>query len=92
MDATAFAATLAGDGYVAEERTLPPGMMTPEHSHAFDIRALVLDGAITLTCEGESRTYNAGEVFVMAAGRLHAETVGPDGVRNLIGRLHAAHV
>ena len=50
------------------------------------MRALVLDGEITLTVSGDARTYRSGDVFTMAAGCAHAESVGPDGVRYLVGR------
>jgi quercetin dioxygenase-like cupin family protein len=60
------------------------------HSHPFDVRARVIDGQITLICGGESRTYRAGDVFTMDAGREHAEECGPDGVTYTVGRKRRA--
>lgn len=88
MDAQDFHAALLRDGFSAETRLIEPGTTTPEHSHPFDVRGLVLEGDITLTTAEGSRTYRPGEVFTMAAGHPHAERIGPQGVRNLVGRLH----
>jgi quercetin dioxygenase-like cupin family protein len=56
------------------------------HAHDFDVRAMVLGGEITLTCDGTERTYREGDVFSMAAGMPHQERVGGTGVRYLVGR------
>jgi quercetin dioxygenase-like cupin family protein len=87
METKAFESTLAAEGYRdVETKALPSTYRAREHSHAFDVRALVLDGEITLTVNGDTRSYRAGDVFTMAAGCAHAESVGPDGVRYLVGR------
>jgi quercetin dioxygenase-like cupin family protein len=88
MDPREFEEALRQDGFSAEIRTTEPRKVTPEHTHPFEVRALVLDGEITLTTGGESQTYRQGDVFTMAPGRAHAEAVGPEGVRNLVGRRH----
>lgn len=87
MDPNAFEHALRHAGFSeVETKTLPAGMANTAHAHAFEVRALVLDGDITLTADGERRTYGPGEVFTMAAGREHAEQVGQAGVRYLVGR------
>ncbi len=86
-----FAAALRTDGFGdGETKALTPGRMVPEHQHPFDVRALVLAGEITLTVEGRATAYRAGEVFTMAGGCRHAETVGAEGVEYLVGRRHPA--
>lgn len=90
MTPSEFEAALLRDGYTADTRALPPGHATPEHTHPFDVRAMVLEGEITLTTTEGSRTYKPGDVFTMAAGCPHAEAIGPNGVRNLPGRLYPA--
>jgi hypothetical protein len=45
---------------------------------------------VTLTSQGQSRTYRAGEIFEMAAGCEHSERHGPEGTKCLVGRRHAA--
>ena len=87
MDATGFEARLRQEGY-PEIRTnqMPPNCHNAEHSHPFDVLALVLEGDITLTVEGNARIYRAGDEFAMRAGCPHAEDVGPSGVKYLVGR------
>ena len=47
--------------------TTPGAKVNPEHSHPFDVRAMVLKGAITLTADGGSQTYKPGDTFDHAA-------------------------
>ena len=87
MDRDAFEARLKAEGY-PEIRTneLPPNGHNPEHVHPFDVLAMVLEGEITLTVEGASRTYRPGSEFSMKAGCRHSEDVGAAGVKYLVGR------
>jgi quercetin dioxygenase-like cupin family protein len=87
MDATGFETRLRQQGY-PDIRTnqMAPNCHNAEHSHPFDVLALVLEGDITLTVEGEARTYRAGDEFSMKAGCPHAEDVGSSGVKYLVGR------
>jgi quercetin dioxygenase-like cupin family protein len=90
MDTEAFENALRRDGYVEiARRASEPNHATQPHAHDFAVRALVLEGDISLTVEGTVTRYAPGEVFVMPAGREHAETVGPEGVTTLSGRLKA---
>jgi len=91
MDPTQFEASLRLDGFTeVETKSQPPGRAVPEHAHPFDVRALVLEGEITLTVDGQGTAYRAGDVFTMAGGCRHAEEVGAEGVRILAGRRHKA--
>ena len=90
MDRTQFEAELARDGYAALTRSLAPNVANAEHTHDFDARLLVLEGAMTITCDGAARSYGPGETFAMPAGRRHAEQAGPAGVSYLAGRRGAA--
>jgi quercetin dioxygenase-like cupin family protein len=87
IDEKSFQDRLRREGF-PEIRTnqLAPGCHNDEHSHPFDVLALVLDGDITLTVDGRARRYSAGEEFSMKAGCKHVEDVGPNGVRYLVGR------
>ena len=87
MDATRFEARLRAEGF-PEIRTnnMPPHCHNAEHSHPFDVLALVLEGDITLTVDGSRRTYREGDEFAMKAGCKHVEDVGPQGVKYLVGR------
>ena len=87
MDTTGFEAALVEEGYRdVETKALAGSYRAGDHSHPYDVRALVLAGEITLTVNGAARSFTAGEVFTMEAGCSHAEVAGPDGVRYLIGR------
>jgi len=88
MDAAAFEAELRRDGYEVLHRELGPGVAVPEHSHPWDVRLLVLEGEITVECEGQRRTCGAGDTFGLEAGLRHSELHGPQGVRLIAGRRH----
>jgi quercetin dioxygenase-like cupin family protein len=91
LDRASFEARLRAQGF-PEIRTneLQPGCHNAEHSHPFDVLALVLEGDITLTVDGDARTYRAGEEFSMQAGCAHVEHVGEQGVKYVVGRRHKA--
>src|SRR6266550_3971248 len=84
MNRVEFENELRADGYqeMADRRMLA-NETNPEHSHEFDARLLVLEGEMTITSDGEERTYRAGDTFAMSAGHLHTEQCGPEGVRYL---------
>jgi quercetin dioxygenase-like cupin family protein len=86
MDRQAFEAELKRDGYDVFTSTTSGVKYNPEHSHPFDVRAMVIDGALTLTCNGRTRTYRPGEIFTMPRGCPHSETYGPEGAVTLFGR------
>jgi quercetin dioxygenase-like cupin family protein len=90
MDRQEFEAGLQRDGFAAPvqvERTV--GYSLADHDHPFDARAFILAGEITLI-GGVATTYKAGDVFRLAAGTVHLEIAGPEGVIYLSGRREAA--
>jgi quercetin dioxygenase-like cupin family protein len=93
MNAADFETGLKRAGYLdVETKQAKPDLTTQPHSHPFDVRALVLAGEVTLTSQGQSRTYRTGEIFEMAAGCEHSERHGPEGTKYLVGRKRpAAH-
>ena len=88
MDRQTFEAELKRDGYEILTNTTPGEKHNPEHSHPYDVRAMVLDGALTLTWAGQTRTFRPGETFTMVRGCLHSESYGPAGAVTLFGRKH----
>jgi quercetin dioxygenase-like cupin family protein len=62
-----------------------PGASYPDHTHAALTAHIILDGEMTLTMNGETRTYHAGERCDVPAGTVHSATVGQRGCRYLIG-------
>ena len=87
MDRTIFETELQQQGYAEMvDRRMEANSVNPEHAHEFDARLLVLEGAMTITSEGQERTYRAGDTFAMTAGCRHTEQSGPEGARYLAGR------
>ncbi|MGX9963093.1 cupin domain-containing protein [Roseomonas sp. F4] len=87
MERAAFEAGLAADGFLEQvERSLPTGEATPEHSHPFDARLLILSGELILAQGGASRAYGPGEVFEVPRDVPHAEIAGQAGVSYIAGR------
>jgi len=86
MDTHVFESELKRDGYDVMTNTTAGAKVNPEHSHPFDIRAMVLKGALTMNRDGRSQTFKPGEIFTMPRGCLHYESYGPEGAVVLIGR------
>ena len=87
MNRADFESELHTQGYQEiVDRRMEAGAINPEHAHEFDARLLVLDGEMTVVCDGEERTYRAGDTFAVSAGRRHIERSGSQGVRYLAGR------
>ena len=77
---------LQGEGflhtYVWEDG---PNAFYSDHTHAVETAHIILDGEMTLTMNGDSRTYRAGERCDVPAGAVHSAEMGPSGCRYLIG-------
>jgi quercetin dioxygenase-like cupin family protein len=87
MNRAEFEHELEVQGYrEVVDRRMEAGAINSEHTHEFDARLLVLEGEMTIVCDGEERTYRAGDTFAMIAGRPHTERCGSKGVRYLAGR------
>jgi quercetin dioxygenase-like cupin family protein len=93
MNRSEFENELHREGYTEViDRRMPASETNPEHAHEFDARLLVLEGEMTISSEGEERTYRAGDTFAMTAGCRHTERSGAEGVRYLAGRRHRQKV
>ena len=86
MSQSDFEAALHRDGYQIFYGGLKAGEVNPEHSHDWDARVMVIGGEITLTRAGRSETFRAGDTCGVAAGEMHTEHVGPQGVAYIAGR------
>lgn len=87
MDTDAFKEQLKRDGY--DEilvKEIEPGVFVDEHTHPFDVRAMVLAGEATLTCHGETKTYRAGDTLEMSANTPHTEQYGDTPYKFLLGK------
>jgi len=57
----------------------------PAHTHAALTAHIILEGEMTLTIAGESKTYRTGDRCDVPSGTVHAARMGPQGCRYLIG-------
>ncbi len=62
-----------------------PNMHYSDHTHATLSAHIILDGEMTLTMNGKTRTYRADERCDVPAGTVHSAKMGPDGCRYIIG-------
>jgi quercetin dioxygenase-like cupin family protein len=87
VDAAPFEKRLKAEGFRrVYVWTDAPQASYPDHTHAVDTAHVVLDGELTLTCGGDTRTYTAGERAPdVPAGAVHSARMGPTGCRDLIG-------
>lgn len=90
MNQSDFEAELRRDGYHVFYGGLKPGEINPDHTHDWDARVMVIGGEITLTRAGKAEIFRAGDSCAVAAGEMHAEHVGAQGVAYIAGRRPAA--
>jgi quercetin dioxygenase-like cupin family protein len=62
-----------------------PNARYPDHTHAMETAHIILSGEMTLTMDGESKSYGIGERCDVPAGAVHSALMGPKGCRYLIG-------
>jgi quercetin dioxygenase-like cupin family protein len=68
--------------YVWEDR---PHAFYPDHTHHMITAHIILDGEMTVTSEGTTKTYKADERFDVPAGTVHSAKIGSNGCRYIIG-------
>jgi quercetin dioxygenase-like cupin family protein len=91
MDPAEFETRLKQDGFQEiSTRTFEPRPTNDEHAHDCTVRGLVTAGEFVVMCDGVARTYRAGDIFEVAAGVMHSETVGTGGATLTTGRLYPA--
>jgi len=57
----------------------------PDHTHATETAHIILEGEMTPTMSGQTRTFRAGERCDVPAGAVHSARMGSNGCRYLIG-------
>ncbi len=62
-----------------------PNAFYPDHTHPTETAHIILDGEMTLTQAGETRTFHLDERCDVPAGAVHSAKMGPRGCRYLIG-------
>jgi mannose-6-phosphate isomerase-like protein (cupin superfamily) len=58
-----------------------PDAFYPDHPHASETAHIILAGEMTLTMDGRTATYRAGERCDVPAGTMHSARMGPQGCR-----------
>ncbi|BDT76871.1 hypothetical protein PKF023_06740 [Polynucleobacter yangtzensis] len=87
MNSEQFLQLLRRDGFPepVEVQQVPNGQIGV-HEHPFEVRALVVEGDITIVIDGLSKNYKAGEMFHLELKQPHAESYGSEGVKYLASR------
>jgi len=62
-----------------------PNAFYSDHTHAMETAHIILDGEMTLSQGGQTRTFRAGERCDVPAGAVHSARMGDGGCRYLIG-------
>ena len=62
-----------------------PNVFYPEHAHDNETAHIILSGEMSLTMNGQAKSYRAGERCDVPAGVSHSAHMGPQGCRYLIG-------
>jgi mannose-6-phosphate isomerase-like protein (cupin superfamily) len=62
-----------------------PNAFYSDHTHPVETAHIILEGEMTLTQRGQTRTYAVGERCDVPAGAVHSARMGPKGCRYLIG-------
>jgi quercetin dioxygenase-like cupin family protein len=62
-----------------------PNAAYPDHTHPTETAHIILSGEMTLTINGKSHTYRAGERCDVPAGAVHSARMGPSGCQYLVG-------
>ena len=63
--------SMAGREAVTAKAELPAGVSSGRHTHPGEEIGYVLDGAVTVERDGQSKTFKAGETFAIPAGQVH---------------------
>lgn len=67
-------------------RRWPAHEVVSQHTHPFDVRAVVVEGEMHLTLDGHTRTLLPGDHFSLAREVPHAERYGPQGAAYWVAR------
>ena len=87
MNSEQFLQLLRRDGFPepVEVQQVPNGQIGV-HEHPFEVKALVVEGDITIVIDGLSKNYKAGDIFHLEFKQPHAESYGHEGVKYLASR------
>lgn len=67
-------------------REWAPHQVIAMHSHPFDASAVVTQGEMWLTCDGDTQYLTRGGTFDLPRGKPHSERYGPEGAVYWVAR------
>jgi mannose-6-phosphate isomerase-like protein (cupin superfamily) len=67
-------------------RSWQPNTVVDEHTHPFRARALVVQGEMWLTVDGQTQHLRPGDRFELPPGTPHSERYGPQGATYWVAR------
>jgi quercetin dioxygenase-like cupin family protein len=70
------------------ERAWAPDTVLEEHTHAFAVKAMVVQGDLWLTVGKETQHLKVGDLFSLERGVPHAERYGAEGATYWVARLN----
>lgn len=76
---TVQARVIAGERASLSMVELQPGALVPEHRHEHEQLGLCIEGSITFTVDGETRTLGPGGTWRIPSDRPHHAVAGPEG-------------
>ena len=76
-------ATMAGEKVMLSLVTFEPGAVVQPHSHPHEQIGMLLEGELTFTIGGETRTLRAGEMWRIPGGVEHSAVAGSAPVKAL---------
>ena len=62
-----------------------PNAFYPDHTHPGTTAHIILEGEMTLTSGGQTRTYRAGQRCDVPALAVHSARMGPEGCKYIVG-------
>jgi quercetin dioxygenase-like cupin family protein len=71
--------TVHGERVTLSVLELDAGAVVPEHAHANEQVGVLLEGAVTFTIGGETRSLSPGATWCILAQVPHSVVVGPEG-------------
>ncbi len=69
-------------------RTWQANQIVEPHAHAFDVEALLVEGELWLTCDGETRHLRPGDRYSVPRNVPHHERYGASGATAWVARTH----
>ncbi len=77
---------LEAEGYSVVRNTYPRGTFFPDHTHAYAVKAALLNGQLRVRMQGQEFILRPGDAIRVPAGEVHsAEVVGEEEVISLDG-------